>query len=263
MIITAREHLVPAGIGAPLFALYAVVIYEWLSRPGFYVSTPLETVVLSSLVLRAVAFLGVKRLRDGSGSVFTVLFGSDIFVFFGAWAAFAATTDPGYLRFGMDFTAAWLGSSVLVAPLPTIYLAVRESRGAPKLSQVLPSTALFFVFLSVVAATLPLGQGEGGIAGMTVAIVQGLKGTEGPLFGGVFLPLLGTLLFTSLVAMASLVGSESGSWEWVRGVAVGLSGILAALGWLLLVALVGGPYLFPSIPAVAIVALVWWSTRGS
>lgn len=243
-----------ASLGIP----GAGIILEWLQNPALYPSTQVEDGVLAFLLIRAALYLGVPRVRKMKPSNLVVMLSGDILMLPVAVGLYLLTGNYSFEAFEGAYLAAWLSSALVVYPLVASFAITDAMLQRSRLSAVVPSAAGAFILSTEVLGRLggaQGGQGLSSVAHLSLAIggrVAPSAGTDALVLG------CGALLFVSLAAYSFLEGSVKR--PAVPGLAVGVAGVAALLGWSLLVPGVQ-PWVAYGLPSAAAAGVIWVVTR--
>jgi hypothetical protein len=251
-----------AGLFLSLGSLYAVVLAEWLASPGLWPSSLLEASLLALVLARFVAFLAVPVLRRAKAATIVILFGVDVFVVIGAAAAVLLTGDPSFGSFGRTFMLAWIGAAPMVYPPLAIYLLLRSLGDGTRLSFIIPGAASFFGMVFVPMEAMGAAGGSGGLTGLALLMVSGLKDAGSFQPGGLLVPLSGAVVFVSLLVHATAGARGTGPGRPGGSLALAVAGALFALGWVWAVVPVISSWLALGLPVLGAAGAAWLVTRG-
>ena len=252
---------VQVGLIISIGSLYVLTLDEWVSRPGLYPADTVETAVLGALLIRLLVFLShpaVRRLRVPN---LIILFGSDVGIIIIASGIFAATHDATFGEFSRQFSSAWVGAAPLVYPALAVFLLVRSVGRKGRLFYVLPTGSGFYGLMSLLSSAMAIGDGTGGLGGVTYQVLGALKGTGGPLGGSALLPITSAIMFASLAtySLACVQGPRAAGW--FAPMALGTVAVGVMVGWAALVLPAGEAWLTMGVPAFILVGAVWSMTR--
>lgn len=252
---------VQVGLLTSLGSLYVLTLGEWVSRPGLYPTGGIEIAVLGILLVRLLAFFSITAVRELRMPNLIILFGSDVWIIILASGLFAATRDPSFAEFSRQFTSAWLGAAPVVYPAIAVFLLVRSVGRKGRLFYILPAVSGFYGLMSLLSSAMTIGDGTGGLGGVTYQILGALKGTGGPLAWSQLLPFTGAVIFASLAtySLAGVQGTRGGGW--FAPLALGTVAMSLTVGWAALVLPAGQLWLTMGIPALLLVGAVWSMTR--
>jgi hypothetical protein len=260
-MILRPSTAVQVGLAAALVPLYVLTLGEWASRPGLFPIGAIEIVVLGMLLFRLLIFLIFPAARRMRMPNLIILFGSDVWVVLLASGLFAATGNLIFAEFSRQFSSAWVGAAPIVYPLLAIFLLVRSVGQRGKLFYVLPAASAIYGLLSLLTAAMIIGDGTGGLGGVTSQILGALKGTVGPLVGSRVLPFSGAIVFASLATYALVGIQERHGGEWVAPLALGIIGTALMVGWAAVTLPAGEAWITMGVPALLLVGATWSMTR--
>jgi hypothetical protein len=261
----ASLSLLVAGSMLPLSYLYVSFLY-WLSlNPRFLPVGPVEEAVLVTQLLRALVVFTVPRYRRGLG------LGTIGSVF--AWElpvaaillvlAIASGDAYGLSSLATQVFGAW-APSFLIAFLPLAIYKVASKmldRSAP-LAVSLPSLSLLLVALVVLVSATDSTTPGTGLMGVSRLLFATLLGSgissSTPLPASV----AATVIAVAVVVYGVSQGREAPAMRMLSLV-FAAAGIAATIFWALLVSsfTVSSALAF-AVPALALLGMIWWITRG-
>jgi hypothetical protein len=244
------------AIGIPsLGALLA-----WVGSPMLFPSTPLESAVFATILLRAVLFFGVPKFRRVRAGTAVILFSADVVLLPVAVALFLLTGDPAFANAGGAYLGAWLSAALLFyTPVAGLAVAI-AMRARARLTGTIPTAAGAFVLSALVLDGVRSAAGSQGLVSVARWTIGNLKGqaSQSPEVS-LLLVGCGALLFVSLATYSVTVGSSERG-RLIPQLAVCVTGIGAVLVWAVLATDLPSWSAF-GLPAAAIVGVVWVLTR--
>jgi hypothetical protein len=250
-----------AGVALSFGSIYAALLLEWLAVPTLWPASQLEAAILSLIIVRMLVFLGVPAMRRARASVAVIFFGADVFIVIIAAAAVSVTGISYYGEFGRSFMLSWIGAAPIAYPPLAVFLLLRSLGDGTRLSYVLPGAASFFGMLVVPLDALAPGAGSGGLTGLALLMVSGLKGATLSSAGGL-VPFAGALVFVSLLVHATGGSREAGPWESTGKLVLALAGAMFALVWAMVVVPLEAPWFSLGLPVLGAVGVAWLISRG-
>lgn len=249
---------------APLAFFYFYFI-DWAFKTGALPPTgTVETVIMSTMVLRLLVIMSVKRLRRGRIWVVIDIFALEIIFTAVLLILYIFTRVPLYFTILAAVTQAWPSALMLVIPAFALYRFGLAVVGRGRLSLVLPGAVSLFVLLLIpaeAAARAPAFEVQtlSSISHLMLQVLLGFGSRQGALMPEVTLS--GLLLYLGLTFYVITTGDAGQSRAGSLALAIG--GSVIALGWTEVGAYVTDDLFFLFvIPGLVILGLIWGATRG-
>ncbi len=245
---------------APLSFFY-FYFFAWSIKSGAVPPTSLlEAVVLATMVLRLAAVLSVGRLRRAKVSLIVDIFAIEVLIIAGLLVVYILTRVPQYLSLLTSIALAWPAALLLVFPPFALYRFASSMLHRASLSSVIPSAIGLFALLVIPAEVATLTSSVGGLSGVSRLLLQVLLGQARSA------ALVPEITFTGLVlylALTFYVITQGDGGGRLGALIVAVVGSVVALGWSALGSLLTEDLLLLfAVPGLAIIGLIWWTTRG-
>jgi hypothetical protein len=245
-----------AGLGIP----WVVSLYMWLSTAGLLPATPLEDVMFTLVVVRALLYLSVGSIRRMHPGKSVIFFSGDVLILPVCALGFLVTGDISYGAFGRDFLASWLSAGLVVYPSVAITGLVGAVRSRSRLSAVIPATAITFGASSLVVQSLAGGAQPFGLSEVAdLALGAFRKPLAADPGASEFMAVCGALLFAALAVYAATMADQTPGRLAPR-LGVGVLGIAGLVIWLSLSPSLSAWFLI-GLPIAAVVGAVWVVSR--
>jgi hypothetical protein len=260
--LTDRLRLVSWGMLVAPLAFFYFYFLAWTIKSGAVPPTNVvEVVVLATMIARLAVVMTFDRLRRARASLIIDIFALEVLVIAALLVLYIALRTPVYLSVLSEIALAWPAALLLVFPPFALYrFAVRMLEGA-NLSTVIPSAIGLFALLVIPAevATIATGvQGLSGISRILLAVLLGEARSSSLLPEVTFTGLLLYLALTFYVITRGETGTNR-----LAPLLVAVAGSLVALGWSVLGSfLTDDIFLLFAVPGLAILGVIWWTTRG-
>ena len=245
---------------APLSFFY-FYFFAWSIKSGAVPPTSmLEAIVLATMVLRLAAVLSVGRLRHAKVSLIVDIFALEVLIIAGLLVVYILTRVPEYLSLLTSIALAWPAALLLVFPPFALYRFASSMLHRASLSSVIPSAIGLFALLVIPAEVATLTSSVEGLSGVSRLLLQVLLGQARSA------ALVPEITFTGLVlylALTFYVITQGDGGDWFGALIIAVAGSVVALGWSALGALLTEDLLLLfAVPGLAIIGLIWWTTRG-
>ncbi len=245
---------------APLSFFY-FYFFAWSIKSGAVPPTSmLEAIVLATMVLRLAAVLSVGRLRHAKVSLIVDIFALEVLIIAGLLVVYILTRVPEYLSLLTSIALAWPAALLLVFPPFALYRFASSMLHRASLSSVIPSAIGLFALLVIPAEVATLTSSVEGLSGVSRLLLQVLLGQARSA------ALVPEITFTGLVlylALTFYVITQGDGGDWFGALIIAVAGSVVALGWSALGSLLTEDLLLLfAVPGLAIIGLIWWTTRG-
>ncbi len=258
------DRLTFASLGmvvGPLSFFYFYYL-AWMIKSGAVLSaSAIEVVVLVAMVARLAAVMALPRFRRAKASVIVDIFSVEVLVtaaLIVLYLALGYRTFPGLLT---DVALAWLPALLLVLPPYAIYrFAIGMTEGS-RLAVVVPFGVGLFSMGVVPAEVATLSTSTQGLSGVSRLLLSVFTGQVR--YGALLTEVTaaGLLLYVALVLHVTSREGFGENWQYLL--------ILPVLGGLITLAwsaigsvLTDDTLLIFTVPGLAILGAIWWSTRG-
>jgi len=246
---------------APL-AFFYFYFLAWTFKSGIIPPTnTVEAVVLGAMVARLAVVMAIPQLRRARASLIIDIFALEVLVIAALIVMYVALRTPVYLTVLTSLALAWPAALLLVFPPFGLYrFAVRMLEGAD-LSTVIPSAIGLFALLVIPAEVAAVGVRVEGLAGVSKLLLSVLVGQTRSASLMPEVTFTGLMLYIALTFYVITRGDAAA--DRLAPLLVAVAGSVVALGW----SGVGSLFtddltLLFALPGLAILGLIWWTTRG-
>jgi hypothetical protein len=260
--LTDRLRLVSWGMLVAPLAFFYFYFLAWTVKSGIIPATnTVEAVVLGAMVARLAVVMAIPRLRRARASLIIDVFALEVLVIAGLIVLYVAFRIPVYLSVLTSLALAWPAALLLVFPPFGLYrFAVRMLEGAD-LSAVVPSAIGLFALLVIPAEVAAAGVRVEGLAGVSKLLLSVLVGQTKTA------SLMPEVTFTGLLLYIALtfyvVTRSEAATDRMAPLLVAVAGSVVALSWSEVGTLLTDDLaLLFAVPGLAILGLIWWTTRG-
>jgi hypothetical protein len=260
--LTDRLRLVSWGMLVAPLAFFYFYFLAWTFKSGIIPPTnTVEAVVLGAMVARLAVVMAIPQLRRARASLIIDIFALEVLVIAALIVMYVALRTPVYLTVLTSLALAWPAALLLVFPPFGLYrFAVRMLEGAD-LSTVIPSAIGLFALLVIPAEVAAVGVRVEGLAGVSKLLLSVLVGQTRSASLMPEVTFTGLMLYIALTFYVITRGDAAA--DRLAPLLVAVAGSVVALGW----SGVGSLFtddltLLFALPGLAILGLIWWTTRG-
>jgi hypothetical protein len=262
--LTDRLRLVSWGMLVAPLAFFYFYFFAWALKSGEIPPTSaIEVAVLATMVARLSIVMSVDGLRRARASIIIDIFALEVLVIAALLVLYIALRTPVYLSTLTAIALAWPAALLLVFPPFALYrFASRMLEGA-KLSTVIPYAIGLFALLVIPAEVATLAATTRGLAGISRLLLAVLLGQARTATLQPEVTFTGLLLYLALTFyVITRGGSETGA-DGLAPLLVAVAGSVVALSWAALGSfLTDDLFLLFAAPGLAIIGVIWWTTRG-
>jgi hypothetical protein len=256
------QWAVAAAVVGPLLSLYFAVLYWLALNPVFLPASPVEEVVLGTMLLRLLLIFSVRRLRSNTLAAID-LFTAEVLVLPALiLLGLAGGNSQMYLPLIRDILLAWPSALLLVFPAFAVYkVSAMLRRGATLTSLIVSSTSVFVWLILILSATSQTTT-EDGLGGMTRLVLAAILNGSTSAATRPIVTVAGVALYVGLVAH-SAIGDARASRTLEPLLVFPVLGTAAALAWGFLAGLeTSDTVLIYAVPSLVLIAIVWLGCRA-
>ena len=243
-------------------AFFYFYFVDWAVKTGAVPpATNVESIILVTMVLRLCLIMSFRTLRRGKVWVVVDIFSLEVLFTAVLLFLFIFTRTQVYFTTLTSVTEAWPAALLLVVPAFALYRFGAAVVERARLSMVIPAAIGMLALLLIPAQAATTSANPGSLAGISRLLLSVILGLGKPQTLVQETTVAGFLLYLGL--MFYVVTTEDDGQNRSAALAVAAAGSLTALGWSVAGSwLTNDMVLLFVVPGVAILAIIWGSTRG-
>jgi hypothetical protein len=258
------DRLTFASLGmvvAPLSFFYFYYL-AWTIKSGAILSaSAIDAVVLAAMIARLAAVMAIPRLRRAKASIIVDIFSVEVLITASLIIFYIVLGERTYPALLTGIALAWLPALLLVVPPYAIYRFAVGMTESSKLAVVVPFGVGLFSMLVVPCEVATLSSGAQGLSGVSRLLLSVFIGQARYGYLLTEVTVAGLLLYVALVLHVISRQELGENRQYLLLLAV--LGSTITLAWSAIgSALTNDTLLLFTVPGLAMLGAIWWSTRG-